>query len=498
MKHITKKQLSELSPSRVWEHFYEISQIPRESGNEAGIRKYLEDFADKQHLFRQTDDTGNILMRKKASSGREHIPGIILQGHMDMVCVKEPGSAHNFEKDPILLVKEGDWLTADGTTLGADNGIALAMILAFLEEEDAVHGPVEALFTISEETGLDGAFGLDISMLQGRRLINLDSEEEGVFYIGSAGGGEIIGSAMPEWEAFEQAEAASPESKKLTAWEVTFTNFAGGHSGGEIHQGRANAVKEAVRFLKEITRNHSIQLISLNGGTKRNVIPSHCSAQFVIPAGTEAYLSEKVEDHMKILSDEYSYTDPNAVIQLTPLDLPEKVISRRQTLDLINALYITPHGIERMSNAVPGIVETSNNLAAVKMSEENIWIDTSQRSSIESSRIDIANRTAAALETFGASTEEVNVYPGWSPNPNSSLPQQFSDIYEELFGKKPEVTAIHAGLECGVINSKAPDMESISFGPSMEEVHSTAERVNMPSVERLYTFLKAAAAKLEN
>jgi len=498
MEHTAEQVTAGLSPKKAWKHFYEISRIPRESGNEDGVRSYVKSFAEKRNLEYAVDSTGNIIIKKPASPGREQDPGIILQGHMDMVCVKTPDSVHNFDTDPISLKVDGDWMKADGTSLGADNGIAVAMVLALLEE-NIEHGPLEALFTVSEETGLDGAFGLDISLLEGRRLINLDSEEEGVFYIGSAGGGEIIAEAVSEWEPVEAVQAASDERQLLQAWEITFTNFSGGHSGGEIHQGRANAVKETIRFLKGLSRTVPVRIAALNGGTKRNVIPSHCTAQFVMtlsPGQSQLDLYQEVEKHMRILKDEYSFTDPNAEIKLQAIPLPELVLNRRQSQELINALYITPHGIERMSNAVPGIVETSNNLAAVSVLQDKIWIDTSQRSSIESARIDMAQRTAAALEIFGAETREENVYPSWSPNPGSPLPKQLSEVYRKLFGTDPVITAIHAGLECGVINSKAPDMDSISFGPNLEEVHSTAERVQISSVDRMYRFLKAVVSEL--
>ncbi len=485
MEHLNLESAAALSPSRVWKYFFEISQIPRESGDEKRVRQYVKQFAHKHDLTYKIDEAGNIAVKKPASKGKEKTPGIILQGHLDMVCVKTPESNHDFTTDPIVLVRDGDWVKARDTTLGADNGIAVAMALAVLEDEESEFGPVEALFTATEETGLEGAFGLDISMLSGRMLINLDSEDEGVFYVGSAGGGEIVAALAPE------REMTDGHCLDWIPWEARVSGLSGGHSGGEIHIGKANAIKECTRFLKAVSRETEIRISSMQGGSKRNVIPSDCTVVFLIPPGNDDVVPNTAELTRVSFAERYTSTDPEGKLDVRSIDMPGSVLTASQSKKLINSLYITPHGVDRMSTSVPGIVETSTNLASISTDNNDISIVTSQRSAIESAREDISGRVAAALETSGAETRLVNTYPAWTPNPKSSLPKHLSKVYMKVTGKKPSITAIHAGLECGVLNSKAPDMESISMGPDIRNAHSTAEQVCISSVDRVYTFLLA-------
>lgn len=490
MERLNDHSAAALSPSRVWKYFYDISQIPRESGDEQRAREYIRQFARKHDLSYQIDDAGNIIVKRPASPGREKSPCIVLQGHLDMVCVKTPESDHNFSADPITLIRDGDWLKADGTTLGADNGIAVAMALAVLEDQTASLGPVEALFTVSEETGLDGAFNLDISMVTGRKLINLDSEEEGVFYIGSAGGGEITA------ELSCSRTMTDGTCLDWVPWKITISDLSGGHSGGDIHQGKANAVKECARFLKEVNRNTEIRLSEIQGGSKRNVIPSNCTAVFLIPPGQEGLVEQITQKHQTSFCERYAATDPRGKITIQNTAMPETVISIKQSADLIHALYITPHGVDRMSTSVPGIVETSTNLASIATDQDTIMVVTSQRSELEGAREDMSGRTAAALETSGARTKLVNTYPAWTPDKASTLPEHLSRVYNEVTGKEPKITAIHAGLECGILNSKAPDMESISLGPNIRNAHSIDETVSISSVDRMYRFLQALLQSL--
>jgi dipeptidase D len=473
---------ADLEPAAVLQFFYEISQIPRESGNEAGVRDYLIDFAKKRDLSYIQDKTGNIIIRKPATSGFEHVPYTAIQGHMDMVCVKEEGYEHDFGKDPIKLKIEGDFLKAVGTTLGADNGIALAMILAIFDDPESVHGPLEGIFTVSEETGLDGAFGLEIENMKSRRLINLDSEEEGYFYIGCAGGGEVAAELQSETEMIPKDSAA---------FTITISGLLGGHSGAEIHTGRGNAVTAAARYVKKLSRSTQLRIMSINGGTKRNVIPSLCTCSFIIERNKEAYARELASQLDRDLKVELGSADPNVSVSLSPAQLPEKAVSLSQSEAVIDALYLVPNGVEAMSKTIEGLVETSNNMAIARLDEQGIFHFTaSQRSSILSARAEMEERTCTAFEVCGAGTRRENKYPAWTPNPDSAFAKLCAQSYKGFSGKEPVISAIHGGLECGVINSKAEDMDSISFGPDLEGVHSPDEKMSISSVNRIYQFVR--------
>jgi len=481
--------IKELQPQAVWEYFEELSKIPRESGNEAAFRKYLINFAEQKNLIWSEDGIGNVVIKKPASVGNEKILPTILQSHMDMVCVKTAESQHDFTKDPIKLVRKGDWMYADNTTLGADNGIAIAMTLAIFADSEAVHGPLEALFTISEETGLDGALNLDVSLLDSRRLINIDSEEEGEFIIGCAGGSEIVGVLKADYQA------VPPNSE---SWKVSLSGFLGGHSGSEIHTGRGNAIKFGARFLRDLVTVPGISLMisEISGGTKRNVIPSTFSCTFSTSIGQSIALESAVEKLRDALTSELVKRDSGAVIELEKVENPQTAVSSEQSAAVVNSLFITPHGPESWSVNIEGLVETSNNLAVIALNKGQFLFDTSQRSSIMSARDEMAERTWAALETCGAKIEKINTYPSWTPDTSSPFAEICANSYQELTGAKPIVTAIHAGLECGVINSKAKGMDSISFGPDIRGAHSVEERLNIGSTERIYTFLKKLVADL--
>ncbi|MCF7934690.1 MAG: aminoacyl-histidine dipeptidase [Spirochaetia bacterium] len=467
---------------QVMYYFREISKIPRESGNEAAIRQYLIDFATAHSLWHVVDQAGNVIIRKEGSPGKEKIAPIALQGHMDMVCVKDEGYEHDFTRDPLQLQIDGDYLTAKGTTLGADNGIAIAMVLALFSDAEAVHGPLEGVFTVSEETGLGGATDLEIQYIQSRRLINLDSEEEGIFYIGCAGGGEVSGTLTP---------ALTMPSEDEQAWRLTLSGFTGGHSGAEIHTGRGNAILCGVRMLKRLDRTFPIALASMSGGSKHNVIPSTFSCTFTVPKEADATVEALVEEMQQALHDELAVQDPHAAISAVKTELPGQVLTREQSASIIDALYLTPHGVISMSSRLDGLVETSNNLAIVRLDQNSCTFIASQRSSIASARDEIEERTCTAFELSGALTSRENKYPAWTPNPSSPLAEVCAEFYRRHTGKEPVVTAIHAGLECGMINSKAADMDSISFGPDLSGVHSTDERMSISSAARVYEYLLA-------
>jgi dipeptidase D len=481
--------IKDLQPQAVWEYFEELSQIPRESGNEKAFRKYLINFAKQKNLFWAEDSIGNVVIKKPASPGNEKILPTILQSHMDMVCVKTTESQHDFTRDPIKLVRKGEWMYADNTTLGADNGIAIAMTLAIFADSDAVHGPLEALFTISEETGLTGALNLDISLLDSRRLINIDSEEEGEFIIGCAGGSEIVGVLKADYVDVP---------KSSDCWKVSLSGFLGGHSGSEINTGRGNAIKYGARLLHDLTTVPGISLMisEISGGTKRNVIPSTFSCTFTTSTGHSAQVNAAVAKLKESFTSELAKRDPGADIVLVEVELPKTAVSPEQSAAVINSIFLTPHGPESWSVDIEGLVETSNNFAVIALNDDKFFFDTSQRSSISSARDDIAERTWAALETCGAKIERINTYPSWTPDTNSPFAEICADSYQELTGARPIVTAIHAGLECGIINSKAKGMDSISFGPDIRGAHSVEERLDIGSTERIYTFLKKLVADL--
>ncbi len=479
---MTKQDLLSHEPAAVLRYFYELSQIPRESGNEQGVREYLITFAQDHGLWHATDAVGNVVIRKPGTVGTEDAQSIAMQGHMDMVCVKDDDYRHDFAADPIKLQVTGDSLSAEGTTLGADNGIAIAMILAIFDDDTLTHGPLEGIFTVSEETGLDGAFGLDISNVNSRRLINLDSEEEGVFYIGCAGGGEVVGSLEAAWEGIPAGSEA---------WDITLSGFIGGHSGAEIHTGRGNAIKAGARLLKLLCRQVPLQIASISSGTKRNVIPSTFYCTCILPEGSESLVREAVSTISDALKAELGTADPDTAVTAAEAALPQRAVSAAQSEAVIDALILTPNGVDAMSRTIPGLVETSNNMAVVRLGEGSFSFTSSQRSSILSARDDMEERTAIAFESCGAVTDKVNEYPSWTPNPDSPMAGVCADFYREFTGKEPVVTAIHAGLECGVINSKAEDMDSISFGPDLSGVHSTDEQMSLSSAARVFNYLTA-------
>ncbi|HKM07478.1 MAG TPA: beta-Ala-His dipeptidase [Sphaerochaeta sp.] len=467
-----------LKNQNLWNYFYELSQIPRESGNEKGVRQFLLEFAKKNNLVAIVDTIGNVILRKKAYPGYENRPSVALQGHMDMVCVKTEESDHDFATDPIHLVREGDILCAKDTTLGGDNGIAIAMAMDILADTKAKHGPLEAIFTVSEETGLTGAFNIEEALIQSRLLINLDSEEEGVLYIGCAGGLEVDAKLKADMQEIPLG---------YEGFTLTASGLLGGHSGGEIHKQRANAIKAVARALSAVETK---MLFSASGGSKRNVIPSFCTMSFASPTSERKAIEKAVLKCTKELQEEYAISDPGLSLELVKTEMPKQAASAKQSEAFIRSLYIAPHGVDAMSMTIKGIVETSSNLAILKFSEGVFSVTSSHRSSILSSRDDIAHRMGEAMISGGATVEYVGGYPSWKPNPDSALTKFCAKAYEEYSGKKPHITAIHAGLECGIINSKVPGMDSVSFGPNMYDVHSVKERLSLSSVENILGFTR--------
>ncbi len=473
--------LKGLKPEAVWGYFEEICRIPRPSRKEEKIGAWLMEFARKHRIEARQDEAGNVLMSKPAMPGREEAPTVVLQAHMDMVCEKNADTVHDFDKDPIRPYIDGEWVKAKGTTLGADDGIGMAAALAVLTSEEVKHGRVECLFTVDEETGLTGAFALKPGFFSGKILLNLDSEDEGEMFVGCAGGIDTV-VRMP------YTKEAVPAHR--FAVKVTVKGLQGGHSGDDINKGRGNAIKILNRFLWEMNRKHGISVASFAGGNLRNAIAREASAVMVF----EEALKEPVRVAFNIYTAEmervWKITEPGIALELESEEVPAEALDAASTTRLLDALYACPHGVFAMSYRMPGMVETSTNLAAVKFTEENtILITTSQRSDVDSEKMNIAQMVAAVFRMAGASVEHGEGYPGWAPNPDSAILKIAVDSYKRLFGKEPVVRSIHAGLECGLFLEKYPGMDMISFGPTLRGVHSPDEKVEIKTVEMWWRHL---------
>lgn len=475
-----------MDSNKVLAYFREIMAVPRESGHEEHIIRYLQEFARKQGLECRTDEAGNVLIVKEAKPGHEQAPVLVLQSHSDMVCEKNSGVEHDFAKDPIRAVEEDGWLIAKDTTLGADCGIGMAAQMAALTDPDLHHGRLEALFTVSEETGLDGAFALRPDFLSGTLLINLDSEDEGELFIGCAGG--IDTTARFDYTAV-------PADPALRYFRIGFSGGAGGHSGDDIDKNRSNAVQLLARILYPLNRDFGAVLCSIDGGNKRNAIAREAFAVIGLPAGAEAEAQAcRAAEEIRA---EYAVSDPAVAFCWETVPAPETAIDGQTAERLILALNAVVHGVLAMSSEIPGLVETSSNLASVKMTEPGrIRIGTSQRSSVNSARHYAAARVEAAFRAAGAEVSHESEYPGWKPRLNSPLLDVCKASYRELFGKDPVVRAIHAGLECGLFLDKYPDMDMISFGPTIRGVHAPGERLELASLDKFVRHLQDVIEKI--
>lgn len=478
--------IKDLQPSLIWTIFDEITKIPRPSKKEEKIRQYLLDFAAKHNIAVKTDSVGNVVMSKPATPGHENAPTVIMQGHMDMVC--ESNHPFDFENNPITTIIDGEWVHADGTTLGADNGIGMAASLAVMVDDSLVHGPVEALFTVDEETGMTGANNLGENMMNGSILLNLDSEDDGEIFIGCAGG-------IDTTVTFDYKREMAPADKHW--FHIEFANLSGGHSGGDIHEGRANSNKLLARFLFNLSRDVKVSLSEISGGNLRNAIPRAAKALFGVPNAHKESVVVAFNEFVAAVEKEYAHTDPNMKITLDSAEKPQYAIDEDTATRLIRSLYACPHGVISMSHDLEGLVETSTNLASVKMlPDSKILITTSQRSSVESRKIDIARQLEALFLLAGANVTHGDGYPGWTPNMNSTIMKIASDAYEELYGVKPAIKAIHAGLECGLFLTKYPHLDMVSFGPTLRGVHSPSEKMHIPAVERFWNQLNLILKKV--
>jgi len=475
-----------MDTEKVLNFFREITRIPRESGHEEKIIAYLQQFAASRGLACKTDKVGNVMIAKAASKGYEQHPAVILQGHTDMVCEKKAGSDFDFSKDPIPYVIEGGWMIAHDTTLGADNGIGVATAMAILDDETLAHPRLECLFTVSEETGLDGARAVKKDFISGKTLINLDDEDEGYFCVGCAGGMDTVGT-------FTYRE------KKLLPGAVTMrfsiSGGKGGHSGDDIDKNRICGVQQIARFTAEAMA-FNVDLCRIQAGNKRNAIARGGEVVLSVPSRNVGKVTALFEEFGRRLKAEYAVTDPGIVFSVEETEWEGMAVDRGTARRLVKALVSIPHGVMAMSADIPGLIETSTNLASVKMESGcRIVVGTMQRSSVNSQRIFLSQRVAAVMELAGAKVRFSDGYPGWKPNMNSHVKDVCVASYQRLFGREPVVRAIHAGLECGLFTEKFPDIDMIAFGPTLVGVHAPGERLDLASLDR---FLAVLVDVLEN
>ena len=470
----------ELKPASVFHYFNEICQVPRPSKKEEKIIAYLENFAQAQGLEWKKDEAGNILIKKPATAGLENLKTVILQSHIDMVCEKNSDSTHDFLNDPIETYIDGEWLKAKGTTLGADNGIGMATQLAILGADDIQHGPLECLFTVDEETGLTGAFALKEGFMDGDILINLDSEDEGELFIGCAGGANTVAQ-------FAYTEIDAPQDYFF--FHVAIKGLTGGHSGDDISKNRANANKLLNRFLSQISAKYDMYLCEIDGGNLHNAIPREARALCAVPMKHKEDVRIDMNIYTAEIENEFSVTEPNLRTELGSESPCAKAIDRDTVARLLQSVYAVHHGVYAWSQDMPGLVETSSNLASIKMVDGKIKIVTSQRSSILSSRKDMSQVVRSAFLLGGAEVTTGDGYPGWKPNPSSPILKVAIDSYKKLFGVEPKVKAIHAGLECGLFLEKYPHLDMFSTGPTLRGVHSPDERMHIPAVDKFWQHL---------
>jgi len=473
--------ITDLKPQEIWKYFDDITKIPRPSKKEEKIIQYLLDFAKEHDLEAEKDEVGNVVIRKPATQGKENSKTVILQSHSDMVCEKNSDTEHDFDNDPIQTYIDGDWVKAKGTTLGGDDGIGIAAALVVLAATDLQHGPIEALFTSDEETGMTGAFGLKEGFLKGKILINLDSEDEGELFIGCAGGMDTVAE-------FKYRQKSVPEDS--VAYKISVTGLNGGHSGDEIDKGLGNSNKILNRIILAGYKKYKLRLADFNGGNLRNAIPREAFGVITLKSDSADEFENLVKDLSNEIKNELYVTEHNLNIEIKKSELPDFVISKRTQKKLMHALYACWHGVYAMSADMPGLVETSTNLASVKfINNDIIKVETSQRSSVESGKFDMAQTVGSVFRLAGAKVKHGDGYPGWKPNTDSEIMKITEESYKKLFNKTPEVKAIHAGLECGLFLEKYPYLDMISFGPTIKGAHSPDERMNIPTVQKFWDLL---------
>ncbi|WP_423126360.1 aminoacyl-histidine dipeptidase [Gaoshiqia sp. Z1-71] len=476
------KNIRALEPSALWENFYKLTQIPRPSNHEERIREFIFNFGKSLGLETIQDEAGNIIIRKPATPGMENRKGVILQGHLDMVPQKNSDKIHDFVSDPIEAYIDGEWVTANGTTLGADNGIGVAAAMTVLAAGNLVHGPLEALFTATEETGMDGAEGLKAGILQGDILLNTDSEDEGELYVGCAGGEDAS-------VTFTYKADAVPAGS--LAFKLSVTGLKGGHSGMDIILQRGNANKVFFRLLNEACIAAGARLASVDGGSLRNAIPREAFGTLIVDQNKADRLKQALETEFTTIKTELSATEPEMKMALEPADLPGALIDETTQLNLTKAVMACPNGLIRMSDSMPGLVETSVNMAIIKSNaaDKQVSLSFLMRSSVDSAKTDLGKRIEAVFTLAGADVKFAGAYPGWKPNMESPILKTMQKVYAGKYGKVPEIKAIHAGLECGILGGTYPHWDMISFGPTIRFPHSPDEKVNIGTVGKFWDFL---------
>jgi dipeptidase D len=472
--------IRKLEPKELWSYFYEITQIPRPSKHEEKIIEYMRAFGKKNNLETVVDKVGNVIIRKPATKGMEKRMGVIFQGHLDMVPQKNSDKKHDFEKDPIESIVDGEWVKANGTTLGSDNGIGVAAAMAVLASKNIAHGPLEALFTIDEETGMTGVFGLKKGLLNGDILMNLDSEVEGEFNVGCAGGIDV--SALKKY-----AEEKTPAG--MASYKIVAKGLKGGHSGVDIAMGRANSNKIMFRFLMQAETDFGLRISEAEGGNLRNAIPRESYAIVSVPDIRAKEFEKFVKGYEKLYKVEFQETEPDLVFAAEKCPVPQKVMKPGDQFRIIRAVFVCPNGVVRMSQAMEGLVETSNNLAIVKIKGGKFEAHSLCRSSVDTAKEATAWKIAGTFQLIDAEVKLEGGYPGWKPNMNSPILKTMSKVYKDKFGKEPEIKAIHAGLECGLIAGVYPNLDMISFGPTIKYPHSPDEKVNIESVRKFWDFI---------
>ena len=473
--------LAKISPQPLFNYFEQICKVPRPSKKEGKIRQFLLDFALKNGLKAKTDEIGNVLISKPSTPGYENSPTVILQTHMDMVCEKNNDKIFDFDNDPIEPMISGGWVKANGTTLGADCGIGIAAQLAVLSSNEIRHGPLECLITVDEETGLTGAFGLKPDFLSGSVLLNLDSEDEGEIFIGCAGGIDTIAT-------FSFKKVQVPE--QALAFKISVSGLLGGHSGDDIHKNRGNANKILTRYLWKIAQNYNIKLADFNGGNLRNAIAREAFAIFTVSSLHKESIVSEFNLFFSDIKIEFEKNEPGLQLKIEKNELPEFVIDDKTLFNLLNSLYACPHGVLEMSSRMEGMVETSTNLASVKITDNNkIIVTTSQRSEIKSRKIMAADMIESVFKLAGAEVKHSDGYPGWAPNPDSEVLKITVNSYKNIFGVEPVVRSIHAGLECGLFLEKYPGLDMVSFGPTIRGAHSPDERLDIETTEKFWKHL---------
>jgi len=476
------EEIKTLEPQCIWRHFYSLTQIPRPSKHEAAAIEFVKNFGTDLGLETIVDEAGNVIIRKPATPGYENRMTVCFQGHLDMVPQKISSVDFDFTKDPIDAYLDGEWVTARDTTLGADNGIGVAAALAVLEATDLEHGPLEALFTVDEETGMTGAFELKPDVLKADIMLNLDSEDEGELYVGCAGG---------ENTNVTIAYTEEPVPPGSMAYKLSITGMKGGHSGLDICLGRGNAIKVMNRFLYQASEDLGLRLASIDGGSLRNAIPREAFAVVTIDEAKRAEFDRAVTEYAALAQSELKATEPDMSIRAESVDPPGSVIDKETHTGLVRAVYGCPNGVMRWSDDVDDLVETSTNLAIVKSADGQIKVASLQRSSVNSARVDLCQQIRCVFELMGAEVVHEGAYPGWNPNMDSPILKTMQSVYQDLFGKMPEVKAVHAGLECGLIGAAYPQMDMISFGPTMQFPHSPDEKVNISTVQKFWDYLTA-------